>query len=191
VRSARARRIQKWMPMKIEYEIIQNEQLDDPIRDVFATLLRKQGKVQGDFSKKADRCKIVGIARFDGTAVAIGGIKKKTESDFSNEKAGIPDLAKAFDWELGYLYTEADQCGRGIASTLARLLVDAYGPGNLMASTEIAANPAMVRILEKLGFRLFGKPWTSGIHDNYLGLFLNFQGNSRGPLGSIIEERRR
>lgn len=161
--------------MKIEYDIILSEQLDNSIRDVFATLLRKQGKVQGDFSKKADRCKIVGIARVDGTAVAIGGIKKKTESDFSNEKAGIPDLARAFDWELGYLYTEEDQCGRGIASTIARLLVDAYGPGNLMASTEIAANPAMVRILEKLGFRLCGKPWKSGIHDNYLGLFLKFQ----------------
>lgn len=161
--------------MKNEYEIIQSDQLDDTIRDVFAALLRKQGKVKGDLSKKADRCKIVGIARVDGTAVAIGGIKKKTESDFSEGKAGIPDLAGAFDWELGYLYTEADQCGRGIASTVARLLVDAYGPGNLMASTEIAANPAMVRILEKLGFRLFGKPWKSGIHDNYLGLFLKFQ----------------
>lgn len=161
--------------MKIEYEIIQSEQFDDSIREVFAALLDKQGKVTGDLSKKADRCKILVIARVDGTAVAIGGIKKKTKSDFSNKKAGIPDLEKAFDWELGYLYTEADQCGRGIASTIACLLVDTYGPGNLMASTEIAANPAMVRILEKLGFRLFGKPWKSGIHDNYLGLFLKFQ----------------
>ena len=111
----------------------------------------------------------------DGAAVAIGGIKKKTDSDFSEGKAGVPDLAEAFDWELGYLYTEAEQCGRGIASTITRLLVDAYGHGNLMASTEIAANPAMVRILEKLGFRLYGKPWKSSIHDNYLGLFLKFQ----------------
>jgi len=163
------------MSMKIEYEIIQHEQFDTSIRDEFATLLKKQGKVQGDPSTKADRCKLIGIARVDGTAVAIGGIKRKTDSAFSNEKAGIPDLREAFDWELGYLYTKEDQCGRGIASTITRLLVDAYGPGNLMASTEIAANPAMVRILEKLGFRHVGKPWKSGIHDNYLGLFLKFQ----------------
>jgi len=44
-----------------------------------------------------------------------------------------------------------------------------------MASTEITANPAMVRILEKQGFRLFGKPWKSDIHGNYLGLFLRFE----------------
>lgn len=43
-----------------------------------------------------------------------------------------------------------------------------------MASTEIAANPGMVKILEKHGFRQFGKPWKSSLHKNYLGLFLKF-----------------
>lgn len=161
--------------MKIEYEIIQRDQFDDSIRSIFATLLSKQGKVKGNLAAKADRCKVICIARVDGVAVAIGGIKKKTESDFSNEKSGLPALAKEFEWELGYLYTERDQCGRGVASTIARLLVEANGSGNLMASTEIAANPAMVRILEKQGFRLFGKPWKSSIHDKYLGLFLKFK----------------
>lgn len=175
VQRVATRNAPEYMLVKIEYEIIGSDQFNDAVRDVFAALLRKQGKVKGDLSKKADRCKIVGIARVDGAAVAIGGIKKKTDSDFSEGKAGVPDLAEAFDWELGYLYTEAEQCGRGIASTITRLLVDAYGHGNLMASTEIAANPAMVRILEKLGFRLYGKPWKSSIHDNYLGLFLKFQ----------------
>lgn len=42
-------------------------------------------------------------------------------------------------------------------------------------SAAITANPAMVRMLEKMGFRLFGKPWKSGIHDNYLGLFLKLE----------------
>ena len=161
--------------MRIEYEIIQRDKFDDSIRGIFAALLCKQGKVKGNLMEKADRCKLICVARVDGEVVAIGGIKKKTESDFSNGKSGIPDLAKEFEWELGYLYTEKDHCGRGIASAIARLLVDAHGSGNLMASTEVAANPAMVRILEKQGFRLFGKPWKSGIHDNYLGLFLKFK----------------
>ncbi len=30
----------------------------------------------------------------------------------------------------------------------------------------------MVKILEKNGFRLFGKPWKRNIHDHFLGLFL-------------------
>lgn len=138
-------------------------------------MLRKQGKVKGDLATKADRCKLVCIAKVDGTVIATGGIKPKTASDFTSEKAGVPDLSSEFEWELGYLYTERDYSGRGIGSNVTRLLVEAYGKGNLMASTEITANPAMVRILEKQGFRLFGKPWKSGIHANYLGLFLRFE----------------
>ena len=44
-----------------------------------------------------------------------------------------------------------------------------------MASTEITNNPGMVKILERNGFRLFGKPWKSKIHSHYLGLFLRFK----------------
>lgn len=161
--------------MKIEYEIVHRLEFDASIRAVFADMLRKQGKVKGDLATKADRCKLICIAKIDGEVVAIGGIKQKTASDFANNKAGVPDLASEFEWELGYLYTDSHYSGRGIASTVTRLLVEAYGKGNLMASTEIAANPAMVRILEKQGFRLLGKPWKSGIHNNYLGLFLKFE----------------
>ena len=150
-------------------------EIDDSVRATFAEMLRKQGKVQGDLATKADRCKLVCIARVDGTAIAIGGIKPKTASDFSNEKAGVPELSNEFEWELGYLYTDREYSGRGIGSNVTRLLLEAYGKGNLLASTEITANPAMVRILERQGFRLFGKPWKSGIHANYLGLFLRFE----------------
>jgi ribosomal protein S18 acetylase RimI-like enzyme len=161
--------------VKIEYEIIQRVEIGDSVSATFAAMLLKQGKVQGDLATKAGRCKLVCIARVNGDVVAIGGIKQKTASDFTSDKAGVPDLSSEFEWELGYLHTDRDYGGRGIASNVTRLLVEAYGNGNLMASTEITANPAMVRILEKQGFRLFGKPWKSGIHDNYLGLFLRFK----------------
>jgi ribosomal protein S18 acetylase RimI-like enzyme len=161
--------------VKIEYEISQHAEIDDSIRATFAEMLRKQGKVQGDLATKADRCKLVCIARVNGKVVAVGGIKQKTESDFTNDKAGVPALSSEFEWELGYLHTDRDYSGRGIGSNVTRLLVETYGKGNLMASTEITANPAMVRILEKQRFRLFGKPWKSGIHGNYLGLFLRFE----------------
>ena len=138
-------------------------------------MLRRQKKVKGDLTTKADRCKLLCVAKVDSTVVAIGGIKVKTETDFDGEKAGVPELASKFEWELGYLYTEPDYNGRGIGSNVTRLLIEAYGKGNLMASTEISANPAMVHILEKYGFRLFGKPWKSGIHSNHLALFLRFE----------------
>tara|TARA_R110002050_G_scaffold167946_2_gene299014 strand:- start:7219 stop:7395 length:177 start_codon:yes stop_codon:yes gene_type:complete len=57
---------------------------------------------------------------------------------------------------------------------MVRLLINEYGNENLMASTEINTNPAMVKILEKNGFRHYGKPWKSNIHNSYLGLFLKF-----------------
>ena len=161
--------------MKIEYETIQRSEIDDSVRAIFAEMLRKQGKVRGDLATKADKCKLICMAKVNGKVVAIGGIKQKTASDFAKDKAGMPDLSSEFEWELGYLYTGSDYSRRGIASNIACLLVDAYGKGNLMASTELTANPAMVRVLEKHGFRLFGKPWKSGIHDNYLGLFLKFE----------------
>ncbi len=44
-----------------------------------------------------------------------------------------------------------------------------------MASTEISVNPGMVKILESNGFKLFGKPWKSSIHEHFLGLFLKFK----------------
>lgn len=161
--------------MRIEYHVINHAEIDNTVRGTFAEMLRKQGKVKGNLEEKADRCKLVCIARVNGTVVAIGGIKSITASDFTTEKAGVPDLSSEFEWELGYLYTDREHNGRGIGSNVARLLVEAYGKGNLMASTEITANPAMVSILEKHGFRLFGKPWKSGIHANYLGLFLRFE----------------
>jgi len=105
----------------------------------------------------------------------IGAIKEKTESDFSKQKASIPELKDYFQWELGYLYVSPEYSGKGIATNIVRLLIESYGKENLMASTEISANPAMVKILEKFGFRLYGKPWKSGIHNNHLGLFLKFE----------------
>ncbi len=161
--------------MKIDYEIIRKEELTGSIRNMFAKMLEKQGKVKGDLSKKADRCKFLCIVKINDKISGIGAIKEKTESDFSKQKASIPELKDSFQWELGYLYVNPEYSGKGIATNIVRLLIESYGKGNLMASTEISANPAMVKILEKFGFRLYGKPWKSDIHNNHLGLFLKFE----------------
>lgn len=161
--------------MKIEYEIVKKENLEDEHRIIFSKMLQKQGKVQGDMMSKANRCKMICIAKVDSKVVSIGAIKRKTDSDFSNKKSGLTELADQFEWELGYLFTDNGFGGKGIASTVVRVLIENYGNDNLMASTEISDNPVMVRILEKNGFRLFGRPWKSQIHENYLGLFLKFK----------------
>ncbi len=161
--------------MNLKYQIIHKKNLQDSHREIFSQLLEEQGKVKGDLTKKADRCRIICIVSQNSTPIAIGGIKKKTPSDFSKEKANIPDIEKYFNWELGYIYTKDDFTRKGIASTIVNLLIAEYGDENLMASTEISANQGMVKILEKSGFRHYGTPWRSGIHTNYLGLFLKYK----------------
>jgi RimJ/RimL family protein N-acetyltransferase len=67
------------------------------------------------------------------------------------------ELAEQFEWESGYLFTVNGHNGKGLASTIVRMLLDAYGNDNLMASTEIFENPGMVKILERNGFRSYGR----------------------------------
>ena len=160
--------------MKIEYQIIHSEEFNSDHRKLVAEMLAEQGKVKGNLKDKIDRCKLLCIVKVDDKVVAIGAIKKQTKSDFNSEKAGLPSLSDEFKWELGYLYTRPDYGRKGVGSNVVKLLIDNYGNGRLMASTEIAANPAMVKILERNGFRSYGKPWTSGVHDHFLGLFLKF-----------------
>ncbi len=161
--------------MKIEYEVTEREEFSEYHQGVLAQMLIEQNKVQGDPKSKIDRCRTVCIAKVESIAVAIGAIKVKTASDFEAHKANVPELCAEFEWELGYLYTKRENGGKGIASNITRLLLDCYGDGNLMASTEVSKNPAMVNILERKGFKSFGNPWKSKIHGNYLGLFLKFK----------------
>lgn len=160
--------------MNLTYQTINRSDLSDKQRKEFAFLLSEQNKVQGELSKKADRCKIICIVYNEDTPVACGGIKVKTWSDFSVNKAALVDLESKFEWELGYLYTKPSFGGLGIGSRVVKLLLTQFGSNNLMASTEISNNPGMVRILEMNGFKRFGKSWKSAIHGNDLGLFLRF-----------------
>lgn len=48
--------------MKIEYQVINHSKINDELRATFAEKLRKQKKVRGDPTKKADRCKLICIA---------------------------------------------------------------------------------------------------------------------------------
>jgi RimJ/RimL family protein N-acetyltransferase len=161
--------------MKIEYEIIQQKDINNSHRNIFSELLRQQGKVNPPFENKANRCKLLCIVKNEDKPIAIGAIKEKTESDFSENKANLPNIKIEFDWELGYIFVIKAFEEKGIASNIVRLLLQEYGDENLMASTEISANPRMVGILEKNGFRHYGKPWKSSLHDNFLGLFLKYK----------------
>ncbi|CAI0758297.1 MULTISPECIES: GNAT family N-acetyltransferase [Enterobacterales] len=161
--------------MGTQFIIIENQKITDTHRDVFAGMLKAQGKVKGDLKTKADRCKSICFAYYNGELASIGALKRKTISVFSAAKADLNTLEPEFEWELGYIYTASQFQGKGLACKVVEILLESFGDENLMASTEISKNPIMVHILESNGFKLHGKPWKSGIHENYLGLFLKFK----------------
>jgi RimJ/RimL family protein N-acetyltransferase len=161
--------------MNLNYSIILNPNITDSHAKDFGNLLKKQNKVEGPVYEKAERCKMICIVSSKNQAIAIGGIKPITKSDFSDAKADLLSWEQDFNWELGYIYTSPEFIKKGIASNIVRLLLDEYGLNNIMASTEISQNPGMVKILERNGFRHYGKPWKSKIHENYLGLFLKYK----------------
>jgi len=160
--------------MTLSFELTTKDKLTDEHRIIFADLLEKQGKVKGILIEKADRCKIICITKLNNKPVAIGAIKKKTLSDFNKSKANLTELADLFDWELGYFYTSETVLGKGIANQITKLLTSEFKGENLMATTELSANPAMVNILLRNGFKNYGNPFKSELHDNILGLFLKF-----------------
>ncbi len=162
------------MTYTIKYELVSNDDINDSYRKIVARMLENQNKVKPPYNKKADRCKLICLVYENNIPIALGAIKMKTASDFSEEKANLTKLSEQFDWELGYIFVKKEFAGQGIATSIVRMLLNQYGDGNLMASTEITANPGMVRILEKFGFRHYGNPYPSTLHKNNLGLFLRF-----------------
>lgn len=156
---------------EITFKIIFKKDIKDCDRKVFGDLLKKQNKVKGDFPKKADRCKLICIAFAKNKPIAIGGIKPKTISVFNSEKANCKEIENKIDSELGYIYTEPDYTGKGIAGYIVKTLISECGNEKLMASSEIS-NSGMVRILEKNGFKQHGKSWKSIINKKDLALFI-------------------
>ncbi len=90
--------------MTLKFELIRKIDFKEKHRELFADMLKKQGKVQGDFSKKLDRCKLACFVYIDAKLIAIGAIKPKTNSDFSKDKANLSVLSHEFEGELGYIY---------------------------------------------------------------------------------------
>ena len=161
--------------MKIDYVVLNQKEITPEIAQIFVNLLKQQGKVRNPTIEKIFRCRKLAYAKFGNEMVRIGAIKRKTSIDFNENKADLPKLRNNFTWELGYIYTMKYFEGNHIASEIVNRLLTGLENENLMASTEIEANPAMVNILEIRGFMRHGKSWKSILHKDQLGLFLRYK----------------
>ena len=140
----------------------------DEERNIFLDMIKQQKKIINPKMERVEHCKLLCICKEDGKIVSIGAMKPKSNSDFDTDKADIENLRNEFEVELGYCFTLPDFTGKRYSSTISKMLLDKFEKQNIMASTELRADNTLTRILERNGFKLFGKPWKSGKHGGHL-----------------------
>jgi GNAT superfamily N-acetyltransferase len=144
----------------------------DDEKEIFKDLLIKQKKVRNPTVQKINACFWLCLCFEGGAIVSIGAIKPSTKFDFDKNHADLEALQNEFKVEIGYCYTEPEYGGKGYSSQIVKLLLEKCGPVNVMASTELRSDNRMKAILEKSGFKFYGRPWKSAIHSGLLGLYL-------------------
>jgi hypothetical protein len=80
------------------------------------------------------------------------------------KKAGIPDLAKDYSFELGYIITHPDFEGRGLCQKLLNEFMPRVSDRAIFATSR---KPSMIHILGKHGFNKIGS-----VYDNDLNLLI-------------------
>lgn len=171
---------------ELNFKILDKTEITTEIANLFIELLVKQGKVDKPSVERIKSCRQILLCKIDNKLIGIGAIKPKTNSDFKIEKSGLLNIEKQFIWELGYFYVDNNYRGYGISSNIARLLLKDKEKENIMATTELYNGNVMINVLEKFGFKQYGKPWLSTKHDGTLGLFLKFKvGESLPKLATV------
>lgn len=160
------------MSDKPEYKIGSPSEFTSADKKEFKELLVKQGKVNTPTIEKINRCKYLCVCIVNNKIVSIGAIKPATSFDFDNKHADLDSMGQDFKIELGYCYTEPAHTGKGYSSQIVKLLLSKCASKKIMASTELVSTNKMIGILERAGFKRYGKEWKSNIHGGKLGLFL-------------------
>jgi hypothetical protein len=157
------------------FKKLSSENITNDVATSFIELLKKQDKVKLPSIEKIKACRELVLCYADHELIAIAALKSKTKSAFDPGKSDLAALETKFTWELGYIYVEEPFRGLGISLTMSRLLILEKVDENFLASTELHSSNAMIKVLEKMGFKQYGKPWTSSKHEGTLGLFFKFK----------------
>ena len=85
-------------------------------------------------------------------------------------KAGVPDRADDFRFELGWLYVSPEARGKGVGNDLMAATIAASGTAGIFATTR-ANNHAMHHLFEKFSFERLGSEYPSSNGDYHLVLY--------------------
>ena len=111
---------------------------------------------------RAKNAKALVLLQVDSELVGIAAIKQplKTYRDGVFKKAGVPEAAKAFQLELGWVYVPPEHRRQGYSRVLSVAAMSQTGRQPAFATTRLD-NVAMHRALENVGFRRLGDSWRS------------------------------
>lgn len=129
----------------------------------FCALVRQGEEVQEDGLKgRVKKAAALVFLRTNGELVGVAGLKcpAKSHRDKVFSKAGVPDVAEAFELELGWVFIPKAHRQKGYARVLSAAALSQNDRQATFATTR-ADNVAMQKTLEHLGFRRLGDSWPS------------------------------
>jgi len=129
----------------------------------FCNLVRQGDEVEGRrLEGRVKRAKALAFLYVDRQLVGVAALKQpaKTYRDGVFRKAGVPNAAKAFDLELGWVFVPETFRGRQYSRILSSAALSQNEQKPTFATTR-ADNIPMQRTLEHLAFRRLGDSWRS------------------------------
>ena len=166
--------------MTIEYLVESPKQMSETNIKCFEHLLDKQGQID-IVEGKSNRCYKICLVKLNGTSIAIGALKQVYKSPF--DYAGVPELSKNYNYEIGYLFVDKENIHEnigklGIGKYITRLLLNEIRKDNVFATTEKDNENSMLHILNSVGFKITGKPYKGKKTNKNLCLMLLERKNS-------------
>ncbi|MCX6664045.1 MAG: hypothetical protein NTZ75_07345 [Euryarchaeota archaeon] len=150
----------------------------------FCSLVKKGEEV--DFNTLeygVKRARFLGFYYVDDKLVGVAALKNANPGYQNNvfERAGKPELAKNFRYEIGYAFTDDEYRCMYICRNLIRHLIAKEESENIF-STARSENIAMRKILNKLEFKEIGDPFLGRLKEKgeyYVQLFVKFTNDQK------------
>ena len=139
------------------FEKCSTEEISD-----FVNLVLEGGEIEevGFNNRIKENSKLLGFVWQNNELASVAAIKTPLRSYHRRvfRKAGVSDIISEYPLEYGWAYTTKGCRRKGLASKLAKLLINSFPDTNIYATAAIS-NKGSHRLLEKSGFIKIGDPY--------------------------------
>ena len=110
----------------------------------------------------------------DNALIGVGAIKRPYNNYKNNvfKKAGVPELADNYSYELGWIYTSISARGKGVGRKIMEAIINLVGNSGCFATTR-EGNDAMHYLFSQYSFEKLGKSYKSDNADYLLALYVS------------------